>query len=195
MEIIGHRGAKGIAPENSLEAIRKAIKAKVAMIEVDVRMQASTVVLSHDKTMKEQIYCPLTHALNEVQGKVPLNLEIKEQKVVKQLPKLLKDYKGDILFSSVKYGILQDIKELLPKSDIALIERWSGVKGVAQAELLKTKRLHMNHRWLWSGFVKSMKTQGYSLYAYTVNDLERAEELKSWGVDGIFTDYPDKVKV
>jgi glycerophosphoryl diester phosphodiesterase len=40
--------------------------------------------------------------------------------------------------------------------------------------------------------VRSLNHKGYQLYAYTVNDKERAEELAEWGVKGIFTDYPDR---
>ena len=33
-----------------------------------------------------------------------------------------------------------------------------------------------------------IKSKGYTLHVYTVNSLERADELFNWGVDGIFTD-------
>ena len=67
--VIGHRGAKGLAPENSLESIRKAMSLGVEAIELDLRMQANVVVLSHDSTLKSQIYCPLAQALKEIGGK------------------------------------------------------------------------------------------------------------------------------
>ncbi len=195
MEIIGHRGARGLAPENSLEAIKKALKMDVDMIEVDLRMQGKAVVLSHDDTLPNQTYTTLEQALTEIDCRVPLNLEIKELKVVKPLVKILKNYKGKILISSKSFSILQSVKKELPHSEIAIIESWSGVRAVASASYLGTHRVHLKHSWLWSGFVRSMKHRGYLLYAYTVNSVERAEELESWGVDGIFTDYPDKFKV
>lgn len=194
MEVIGHRGAQGLAPENSLEAIRKAIKYEVDSVEIDLRMQGNTIVLSHDPIINEQVYCPLSHALKEVSGKVPINLEIKETKVIKHLPKLIDDYDGKLIFSSFKFNILQEIHKKLPDYELAVIEKWSGIRAVTQASLLHSKRIHINHQWLWSGFVKSVKHQGFLLYAYTVNEPERAQELESWGVDGIFTDYPNRFK-
>ena len=71
-----------------------------------------------------------------------------------------------------------------------MLEKWSGVRAIAEATLLDTDRVHINQQWLWSGFVKSMKHRGFKLYAYTVNSRDRADELKEWGIDGIFTDYP-----
>ena len=92
------------------------------------------------------------------------------------------------------YNGIDDLRRLMPDYDVAILEKWSGVRGIAEASLLKTKRLHMNEKWLWSNFVQSLKKQGFSLYAYTVNSQERADELKKWGVDGIITDYPNRIK-
>mgnify|MGYP003472217304 CR=1 FL=1 len=195
MEIIGHRGAKGLAPENTLEAINTALKLGVDMIETDLRMQGKIIVLSHDDTLPNQTYTTLEDALKQIDCRVPLNIEIKEQKVIKPLVKILGNYKGKILISSKSFSILQSIKKQLPDSDIAIIESWSGVRAVASASYLGTHRVHLKHNWLWSGFVRSMKHRGYLVYAYTVNSIERAEELESWGVDGIFTDFPDRFKL
>ena len=194
MQIIGHKGAKGLAPENSIESIRKALQTNVDAIEIDIRMQQGSVVLSHDRTVRERIYCPIQQALQEIDGSVPIILDIKEQSVVKPLLKALKGYTGELIYSSHKFRVLQAIKEAIPDAQLAVIEKWSGVRAVAEATFLGTKRIHINHNWLWSKFVASMINEGYILYAYTVNDQERANELKKWGVHGIFTDHPDKIK-
>lgn len=47
-----------------------------------------------------------------------------------------------------------------------------------------------NHQHLTAETVGAMHDAGYGVMAYTVNDTERARTLKSWGVDGIFTDLP-----
>lgn len=52
MEIIGHRGAAGLAPENTLAAIKKAIATGVDAIEFDVRLTKDHhLILSHDPTL------------------------------------------------------------------------------------------------------------------------------------------------
>ena len=79
MEIIGHRGAAGLAPENTLSSIQAALKHNVNMIELDLRMQNKVVVLAHDKPLRGTINCPLRQALKEINGAVPINLEIKEK--------------------------------------------------------------------------------------------------------------------
>jgi glycerophosphoryl diester phosphodiesterase len=194
MDIIGHRGAKGLAPENSEKAIRKAINLKVDMIEVDLRVHNDQIVLSHDPTIESEKYATLEDALTLIDGRIPLNLEIKEEKVLDFLKDELTAYKGEIIISSFEYRILQKTKKMLPKIPLAVLEKWSGVRAVAEATLLGTNRVHINQQWLWSGFVRSMKHRGFKLYAFTVNSTDRAEELESWGVDGIFTDYPSLFK-
>jgi glycerophosphoryl diester phosphodiesterase len=194
MEIIGHRGAKGIAEENSIEAFKRALECDVDMIETDVRRHGKKLVLSHEQTVHTEIYTALEDLLSLVKGKTAINLEIKEEGVVPLLKKPLSQYEGKIVFSSFDFGILQKIRTAFPDYEIAVLEKWSGIRAIAEASLLKTDRIHINQTWLWSNFVRSLHNKGYRIYAYTVNKLERAEELAEWGVDGIFTDYPDKFK-
>ena len=48
--IIAHRGASGLAPENTLAAIKKAIELKADLIEIDVHQtKDSIIVVIHDK--------------------------------------------------------------------------------------------------------------------------------------------------
>ncbi len=49
MLIIGHRGAAGLAPENTLKAIRAGIESGVDMIEIDIAVcRTGEVILMHD---------------------------------------------------------------------------------------------------------------------------------------------------
>lgn len=52
MVIIGHRGAMGYEPENTLRSIRRALELGVDMIEFDVQLlKDNTVILMHDDTL------------------------------------------------------------------------------------------------------------------------------------------------
>ena len=41
--------------------------------------------------------------------------------------------------------------------------------------------------------VERAKAQGFVVMAFTVNDAETAARLYGWGVDAIFSDYPDRL--
>lgn len=190
MIIIGHRGARGLAPENTVRSIKRALANHVDMIEIDLRMQNGVIVLSHDPIERDSTYATLSEALYAIAGKVAVNLELKEPDVVAPLKEVLINYKGKVIISSFEYKILQLVRSVLPSYEIAVLEKWSAVRGITEARLLGTKRVHFNQQWLWSRLIYSLKHHGYEVYAYTVNSRDRAEELASWGVDGIFTDYP-----
>src|ERR1700675_773367 len=50
--VIGHRGAAGLAPENTLAGFRKAAEIGVGWVEVDVHLSADGVpVVIHDDTL------------------------------------------------------------------------------------------------------------------------------------------------
>lgn len=52
MEIVGHRGAGALAPENSLQAIGQGIINRAAVIEIDVHLtKDGEVIVCHDKTI------------------------------------------------------------------------------------------------------------------------------------------------
>ena len=54
--IIGHRGAAGLAPENTLASFRKACEVGVDAIELDVFLTADdNVAVHHDYTLKPEI--------------------------------------------------------------------------------------------------------------------------------------------
>jgi glycerophosphoryl diester phosphodiesterase len=43
--------------------------------------------------------------------------------------------------------------------------------------------------------VKSAQKLGLKVIPWTVNEAADAERLIDWGVDGIISDYPDKIRV
>jgi glycerophosphoryl diester phosphodiesterase len=192
MKIIGHRGARGEAQENTERAVDIAISAGVDMIEVDLRLKDKVVVLSHDPITQSMEYYGLDELLARVAGKTPLNLEIKELAVVEKLVKAIEEYSGELLLSSFDYKTLQACRKLLPSIPIAVLDSWSGVRATYRAKKLNTKRIHMNQRWLWRGFISSMTQRGWQLYAFTVNSERQARVFEKAGLQGIFTDYPSR---
>ena len=54
--------------------------------------------------------------------------------------------------------------------------------------------LHCNHRFLKRETVAAVHEAGCALRCYTVNDTARARALFDWGVDGLFSDYPDRMR-
>lgn len=53
--------------------------------------------------------------------------------------------------------------------------------------------LHVNQKFLTAELAADVKRAGVALRTYTVNDRARAESLFSWGVDGVFSDFADRL--
>lgn len=217
MLIIGHRGAKGLAPENTLASLQAALDARVGMIEVDVRVTADgTPVLHHNSVMKtadgksfhiEQTdftdlqlantdLLTLEAALQFIDRRTDMIIEIKPGQPIEPIgaciePRLVATWlESDIILASFDFKLLQALHDKFPSLPIGICEKWSGVRAARRAKRLGTKRLIMNHRWLWGGFIKSMARQDYKISAYTINNPRRGRRLEKHGLYGCITDNP-----
>jgi glycerophosphoryl diester phosphodiesterase len=222
MQIMGHRGAAGLAPENTIVSIAEALAAKVDWIEFDVRRtQDGHIVLVHDShtgrvahkklvirkaamaelqdlQMKKGFSIPtLEEAVELIGKKAKINIEIKSPDCVTQVIELIQKY----------------IKKGFPHSHF-LVSSFS--PAVLRAAYKLDKKIPysllqiwpLRFRWLNSvklsavGFyhisaltpfiVKLAKKRGLYTYAYTVNSFEEAKQLKRLGLEGIVTNFPDR---
>ena len=218
MKIVGHRGAKGLAPENTIASFEKALEHGVDEIECDVRITKDDVaVLVHDShlhdasgaellvrqhTLQElREHRPdlttLEDALRTVNRKAPVMIELKPheetQPVVKVITKLLHEgwQPKDFSFVSFDFVILKELQQKLPEIELVVDEMWSGVRASYRARKLGTKRINMFSWWLWSGFVHAM-SRNYQLSAFPLNNPQKARRWAKAGLTGVITDYPDK---
>jgi len=114
---IGHRGAKGLEPENTLRSFSKAIDLGVDMIEFDVHLtKDKKVVVIHDdkldrttngkglvkeKSLKEikKLYAgkreripTLEETLDSVAKRVKVNIELKGEETAESVSKIIDEY-------------------------------------------------------------------------------------------------------
>lgn len=95
--------------------------------------------------------------------------------------------------SSAQEAALQTVYAIDPNLPLAFItdvwlENWQ-----QKLQDLHCLSLNIFHQALDAKKVAAVKQAGKYVLAYTVNDAARAKELFSWGVDGVFSDFPDKI--
>ena len=217
MKIIGHRGAKGLALENTIASIQKAIDCGVDEVEIDARITSDgIIVLNHDATLKNKTERPLEiksrtfaelkilyphlttleDAIIMVNRRVPLMIEIKKGVPTDSIINLIKDFlsKGwatsDFSFTSFSQNILRELHRALPEIPIVIDELWSGVRARMRARELHTKRINMLTWWVWRGYLIAMARQGYQITPYSLNNLRRAKRWEKY-LYGVITDRPD----
>lgn len=222
MQIMGHRGAAGLAPENTIAAIVEGLAAGADWIEFDVRRtQDGHIVLVHDRTtrrvatkrvaihktdmaelqaleMKRGAAIPtLEEAIEIIGDKARVNIEIKSPDCVPQVVALVQKYikKGykpsHFLISSFSPAVLRAAYQLDKKLPYGLLQIWPvRFRWLRSVKLSAVGFYHISA--LTPFIIALAKRKGLYTYAYTVNSVEEAKQLKRLGLDGIVTNYPNK---
>jgi glycerophosphoryl diester phosphodiesterase len=218
MKTIGHRGARGLAPENTIAALQKGLEHHVDMLEFDLRVTKDRVVILHHGSElidpngeKHQIIestygelkahkpdlATFEEALAATGRQVPLYVEVKGGVDIKPIVTMIKQQlktgwkTSDFLLGSKSQKTLVTLHAALPDIQNIVIEPWSGIRATRRARQVGTHRLSMDQLWLWWGFIRAMRRGGWELYAYTVNDPAKAKRWAHHGLAGVVTDYPD----
>lgn len=98
-----------------------------------------------------------------------------------------------VIISSFDHKLLKGVRERSRdmKLGLLLYGRLLGIKDYEGIRELDPWSIHPSQDYLDEEYIKHLKDTGCRIYTYTVNSKERFEELKSLGVDGIFSDYPE----
>ncbi|EKU93822.1 Glycerophosphoryl diester phosphodiesterase [Alloiococcus otitis] len=139
--------------------------------------------------------------LDWLQGKDLLaNIEIKSHKrplnqVEEKVVYLVQAYglSQRVLISSFDVEILRAVKNLNPDLNLAyLVDSWNEAM-LNRLASLKPDYIHIHQQILNQDRVDFLHRQGYFINTYTVNSLQAIDRMLDLGVDGIISDYPDRV--
>lgn len=222
---IGHRGARGHAPENTLLAINAGLRLGAGMIEFDVQRCGDALVVIHDHRLERttnghgrvsqatfddlraldagagQQIPTLQEVLDLVSATCPLNIEIKSAngtatRVASALIDALDDgWKPDqFLVSSFHLPELYEFKLAAPDIPIAALVCGVPLDWAAVASELSAVALNISAEFADERLIEDAHARGLQVYAYTVNHQDDMRLLRAIGVDGVFSDYPDRVR-
>ena len=101
-----------------------------------------------------------------------------------------------VIISSFEVPALAWFHAQAPYYPLALLLDTMRPDWLLLCESLNCKALHLSDAIITEDIAKAVKAESQlQLAVYTVNDAERASQLWDWGVDAIFTDYPDRMAV
>lgn len=220
MLMIGHRGAKGYAPENTLLSVRKAMELGVDCVEVDVHLLGEDLIVLHDETLErttngrgrlenysfEEIrrldaglgekIPTLQEVLAVTHGVVDLNIELKgkgsSDALIKILDNPLFDDHEKLLISSFLIEELRTLRAWNSGLKIGVLASHNLDESFDWCIKLKAFSLHINRQQLTLDIIKKAHRSGLKLYVYTVNDRKEMERMEKIGVDAVFSDFPDR---
>lgn len=217
---IGHRGAMGHAPENTLSSVKKALELGVDMIEIDVvTCKSGELLVFHDEHLgirtngvgrlldktyneirkflvhdKEKIPT-LEEVFKLVRGKVSIMLDVKSKNIARRLVVLITRYglEDSVVVSAFRPSIIKEVKKLHPgiKTSLNMYFRPLSLSWFVRRHQLDYLKPHK--RLVSASFMEQAKELGLPVYVWTLNHEEEIKHYKSLGVDGIISDYPDLI--
>jgi len=94
------------------------------------------------------------------------------------------------LLSSFKVEALEEAQRLWPEAPRGYLVESLPADWQATAERLECLSVHLWHPQASEVRLAAIKAAGFQVAAYTVNGLERAQQLRRWGLDCLITDDP-----
>lgn len=226
MIVVGHRGASGHAPENTLLSFRKALALGVDAVELDVHLCASgEPVVIHDDTLerttsgkgfvRERTLAEL-HMLDAGQGETVPSLaqvldlldknclvfiEIKADEAALPTAILVEQYVlkhgwhyEQLVLIAFNHALLLDVRRLNPRLHTGAL--FYGIP-VALAQMAKDADAvyalpgvgQLNAR-----LAEDARAKGLTLLTWTANSDLQIDKAIALDVDGIMSDFPDRVR-
>ncbi|MCR9279962.1 MAG: hypothetical protein NXH85_18535 [Pseudomonadaceae bacterium] len=219
--IIGHRGAAGRAPENTMSSFRHAWRSGVRAIELDVQNVEEELIVLHDDSLDRTTTgrgdisdfslaelrsfdagnsepIPL---LGEVLAAAPestlVNIELKGRDTaalvaaeVTRWPQLVFMVSSFNLRELARFDDLQ-ARSRQPTALAPLFHYWRMVLKRAERFRARGVSINIGNAIATERHVAQLTEAGWKVCVYTVNDAERAAQLRDWGVRAVFSDVPD----
>ncbi|PZX92391.1 glycerophosphodiester phosphodiesterase [Flavobacterium aquariorum] len=222
---IGHRGANGYEPENTLISFEKAIQMGADGIELDVHLSLDGhLIVIHDETIDrttngkgvvnqltlqevksfrindEQEIPTLEEVLDLVNRRCFVNIELKNQDTAEKVVQLIEHYILDknwnhahFLVSSFDWNALQQVRFLNENIRIGVLTETDLDLAISFARFLKAEALHPDFQLLTNEYTTKIQEKGIQVFPWTVNEREDIQRMKSFKVNGIITDFLDRI--
>lgn len=146
-------------------------------------------------TLEEVIYLIINNNLGAnievkpVRGKEKIIVDTISTLLIEKWPA---NYKLPLISSS-NIDIISMFKEKLPDFPRAYVFDFLPRNWKELAQKNKCYSLNCWKKNLTEKKIKSIKKEGYKVLSYTINSKEEADKLYGFGVDSIFSDYPEEM--
>ncbi|RTK93702.1 hypothetical protein EKI60_05155 [Candidatus Saccharibacteria bacterium] len=221
MRVISHRGAAGLAPENTIEAIKQGARSNADAIEFDVRVSSDgKLVLSHDANLKRthgvnrkvrdmraaeirKIQSPEGHRVPtlaqalEAAGTKQLIIEGKRETWAEPLAVLLKKFpaKKRVTVISFDHQALHAFSQLCPEIPVYVLEHKNAFDAINAARVYNFNGIDVNFWTLNPLAYWLARRHKLEVVVYTVNKPWQARLLrKLYPSISITTDHPHQMK-
>ncbi|WP_029271729.1 glycerophosphodiester phosphodiesterase family protein [Flavobacterium sp. KJJ] len=142
----------------------------------------------------------LREVFDLVDKKCFINIELKSYETLGKAVALIEEYISEknwnyehFIVSSFDWNALQEVHNLNSNIPIGVLTETDLNLALAFAETIKAKAIHPYYHLLNSENVLQMQEKGFLVLPWTVNIEEDIQKIKNLKVNGIITDFPDKI--
>ena len=142
----------------------------------------------------------LEEVIKSIGKEVFLNIELKGSNTSKGSLETVNKYvktgkinMSNILFSSFNWEELSELRNLDSDVKIALITGEDPLKAISTALTLNAIAINPNHKKLNQENVEKIFSSGLKIYTWTVNNKLDIIKVKDLKVNGIITDFPERI--
>ncbi|WP_419212752.1 glycerophosphodiester phosphodiesterase [Maribacter sp. X9] len=142
----------------------------------------------------------LQDVLKLIDNRVALNIELKGDATADRVNFIMNYYIKDknwspenFLISSFKWDELREMRKLNPNVAIAILTEENPLDAIPVAKELNAVAINPYFKKLDAEIATQLKDAGLKIYTWTVNEPEDISDMKEIGVDGIITNYPERV--
>ncbi|WP_290699655.1 glycerophosphodiester phosphodiesterase family protein [Lacinutrix sp.] len=129
-----------------------------------------------------------------------INIELKGKNTAKETVDIIEKYVEngkanykEFLVSSFQHRELETVFKLNPKIHLAVLSKANMEEATQFAAKIKAKAIHPNIALVTRANVIHAQDLGYLVNVWTVNKKEEIERMKQYKVDGIISDFPDRL--
>jgi glycerophosphoryl diester phosphodiesterase len=165
--------------------------------------EISKLPLSELKQLKvnnEFLIPTLEEVLDAIDKKCLVNIELKGRNTAATTCEVVQKYiktKGwscqDFIVSSFQHHELEDVFHSDKNMPLGVLTKANVDEAIEFAKTINAVAIHPNFALLTPENVKRAQSQGYKVNTWTVNDHETIERMKTYGVDTIISDFPDRL--
>ena len=213
----------GHAPENTLLSFHKALELGTPCMEMDVYSVDGHLVVFHDSRLERttngtgylldqkfndlrkldagngEKIPTLKEAFEAINLNAGVNIELKGPDtavpVVEFIAKMRKSGWHDdlILVSSFNHRELLEVKRRDPRIKLGALIVGLPIDDAIFAQSLGAYSVHLSIEFIDRRFVKDAHNRDLRVFVFTVDHPEDIKKMEELGVDGVFTNYPERV--
>ena len=144
----------------------------------------------------------LTDVLKTIETPLFVNIELKglntaqaTSKIITNLSKSTSWRLENFIISSFNWNELEQFRSIDKNTPVGVLlsNSMSINEAIEFGKKINAQAIHPNFKLLNEKTVKKIKNNGFKIYTWTVNSKDDINYMKKFKVDGIISDFPDKI--